>query len=289
MKVQKTLFLTLFFSFFLVVNLQAGSPVWQVMKGENMVFIGATVHVLSQDDYPLPPAFESAYSNSSILIFETDLQNTNSPEYQQLMMKYLMLPDGKILTDVLKHETYKELEKYMDNRGIPLTGFMHFKPGMLAMTLTVLELKRLGIDATGVDKFFTLRASEDQKNIEQLETVEQQLQFLGDIGQGHEDETIMYTLRDMKELPNLMTSLTRAWKRGDIDTIEEIALLPFAKDFPKVHDQLLVQRNNAWVPQIEKLFNTKDIEFVLVGALHLIGKDSVLAKLAAKGYKIRML
>jgi uncharacterized protein YbaP (TraB family) len=37
------------------------------------------------------------------------------------------------------------------------------------------------------------------------------------------------------------------------------------------------------------MFASAEIEFVLVGALHLVGKDGVLAKLGARGYRITQL
>jgi hypothetical protein len=37
------------------------------------------------------------------------------------------------------------------------------------------------------------------------------------------------------------------------------------------------------------MFDSKEVEFVLVGALHLAGKDGVLAKLGARGYRITQL
>jgi len=289
MSVIRISYIVLFLAVCLISSAQADSSVWQVVKGDNLLFIGGTIHVLSKSDYPLPPAFESAYSHSSTLVFETDLQKSYNPEFEKLMMSYLLLPEGQTLKQVLKQDTFQTLEQYMSNRGIPITGFMNFKPSMLAITLVVIELKRLGIDGTGVDEFFSLRASNDQKKVGQLETVEQQLEFLSTMGEGHEDELITYTLHDIQELSTRMASLTEAWRQGDIKKFEEVVLVPFKRDFPEVFDKLIVQRNDAWVPKIESMLNTKDVEFVLVGTLHLIGEDGVLDKLAKKGYKIRML
>ena len=51
----------------------------------------------------------------------------------------------------------------------------------------------------------------------------------------------------------------------------------------------MVERNNAWMPQIEALLTTEEVEFVLVGALHLVGDDGLLAQLSAKGYRVERL
>ena len=51
----------------------AQSSVWKVSKGEKQLYIGGTIHMLSQSDYPLPTEFEEAYDRSKIVVFETNL------------------------------------------------------------------------------------------------------------------------------------------------------------------------------------------------------------------------
>ena len=53
-----------------------------------------------------------------------------------------------------------------------------------------------------------------------------------------------------------------------------------------MHKKLLLDRNRSWIAKLEQLLrNEKDV-LVVVGAGHLVGKDSVVELLAAKGYKI---
>ena len=170
-----------------------------------------------------------------------------------------------------------------------MVNILNFKPGMVAITLTIIELQRLGLLGAGVDDFFRLRALNDQKELGQLETAEEQLAFLSTLGDGQENEMIAYTLRDIKKLPVLMESLKDAWRRGDVRKLEEVGITTFKKDFPEVYDELIVNRNNAWMPQVEAMLKTKEIEFVLVGALHLGVDEGLIAQLAARGYDIRML
>jgi uncharacterized protein len=55
-------------------------------------------------------------------------------------------------------------------------------------------------------------------------------------------------------------------------------------EIKKLDDRLLDERNRAWIPQLETLFAKGNV-FVVVGADHLIGKQGVIATLAAKGYQ----
>jgi uncharacterized protein YbaP (TraB family) len=59
------------------------------------------------------------------------------------------------------------------------------------------------------------------------------------------------------------------------------------KDYPKVYQSLLVERNNNWLPKIERLIKQPEEKFILVGALHLIGEDGLLQQLKNRGYQVR--
>lgn len=273
--------------FFWSLPVQADSPVWKIVKGDHHLFIGGTIHVLTQSDYPLPPTFNKAYDQSVWVVFETDVQQTKTPEFQKALLSELTYSDGRNLMSVLNASTYQALEAHLSSRGIPIANLNQFKPGMVAITLTFIELQRLGLVGTGVDEFFSLRALNDQKKLGQLETVDEQLRFLSTMGQGRENELIAYTLRDIEMLPSYMQSIKKAWRRGDNRKLIEVALTPFKRDFPKVYDQFVVQRNRAWVPKIEAMLRSKDVEFVLVGVLHLVGADGLLAQLAARGCMIQ--
>lgn len=49
---------------------------------------------------------------------------------------------------------------------------------------------------------------------------------------------------------------------------------------------ILTDRNASWVPKIVALFDTPEVELVLVGVSHLVVDDSVLALLADMGFQV---
>lgn len=283
MKVTK--FLVFFFCLFLPHFVVAKSPVWQVSKGDNYLYIAGTVHVLGNDDYPLPPAFEEAYNNSVYIIFEVDINKMESPEVQTMVASKMKYVDGSTLQDHLKPETYAKLEKYLEPLGIPVVTFEDFKPGLVSMMLTMMELKRLGILSVGVDKYYNAKANKDHKLLGKLETIEEQISFLANMGSDDPDEYILYTMREIKQLSPMFKSMKKAWRTGDTKKLAEIGITPL-KEFPEIYQMLIVGRNNAWVPQIEAMLKTEEIELLFVGALHLAGKDSVLKQLEELGYTV---
>lgn len=267
----------------------ADAPVWKVSKNGETVYLGGTVHVLSESDYPLPTAFEQAYEQSSVLVFEMDLSLTQTMAFQQQMLKQMTYQDGRTYADELKPATVKKLNAYMESKGIPVANLQMFKPSMLSITLTIVELQRLGLGGTGVDAFYNAKGITDKKSFKYLELPEQQISYLANMGKGYEDELINYTLDDMKKLPTVMKQMKDAWRVGDNEELYNVAGKEWQEQFPKSYNQLLVERNNNWMPEVEGYFNTKEVEFVLVGAMHLVGKEGVLSQLAAKGYTIKQL
>ena len=285
-KIRCLLSLLLFVSSF---HANAESSVWTVEKDGNRLFLGGTVHLLTDSDYPLPPVYENAYKQSVKLVLETDMQKLQSPEFQSTMMRELSYADGRNLRQVVKKSTYQALEQFFTRRGIPMTDVVGFKPGMVATMMTMVELQRLGLVGTGVDAYYNAKSINDQKQLGQLESVETQLAFIANMGARQVDEMLLYTLSDIEQLPELMKTMKHAWRQGDMAKLKEVGITPFKNEFPDIYRALLVDRNNAWMPQIEAMAKTSEVEFILVGALHLAGDEGLLSQLAARGYKVRKL
>ena len=287
MIIKKAVFITTFIIITFAISAHADSPVWKVSKDNHHLYIGGTIHLLSEKDYPLPSAFNKAYNNSAQLVLETDLQKFAQPEFQKSFMEKMTYSGNQNIKQVLDTQTFQALKKHLSDRGVPVDTMLKYKPGMLVMVLTVIELQRFKLAGIGVDEFFNQKALTDKKKIGYLETIDEQLSFLLKMGEGNENELITQTLHDMKDLPTQMAAMKQAWRKGDNSGLEKMALTEWKKNFPDLYHTLLVKRNNNWIPKIEKMLKTREIEFVLFGALHLVGNEGVLAQLKALGYKIQ--
>jgi len=285
-RILYSLFLLLFaFS----TSTNAETSVWTVTKNGNKLFIGGTVHLLVASDYPLPAAYQKAYARSAKIVLETDMKKLQSTDFQATMMRELSYSGDANLRQVINQQTYKALEQFFSQRGIPMVNIIGFKPGMVATMMTMVELQRLGLAGVGVDAYYNTKTINDGKLLGQLESVETQLNFIATMGIGQEDEMLAYSLADIARLPSLMRTMKDAWRQGDMNTLEAIGITPFKVEFPSIYKALLVDRNNAWIPQIEAMLKTSEVEFVLVGALHLAGEDGLLSQLSSRGYKIELL
>lgn len=264
----------------------ADTSVWKVSLGERQMYIGGTIHVLSNHDYPLPAEYRAAYQKAKIVVLETDLTSVNDLAYQQKVLQRMMYHDNKTLKDDLNSKTYSQLTTFLSKKGIPVEGVQRFKPTMLMMSLLMEELKRLGMAETGVDLHFNQKALADGKSIEHLETLDTQLAVLENMAKGMENEMVLHTLDEIKQLPILMKDMKQAWRKGDLKALEKIGVSQMQNEFPALYQSLLVDRNLAWLPAITKMMQTPEVEMILVGALHLVGEQGILNQLAKMGYRV---
>lgn len=286
MTLTKTLSLS--FGLLLTLSSQAAS-VWKVSNKDHSLYIGGTIHILTPDDYPLAKEYDVAYQAADKLVFETDMAAISSPEFGQKMMGKMMYSDGTTLDEVLKPDTYQSLVMHLSARQIPVQAFASHKPSLVAITLTFVELQAMGYTSEGVDQFYSNKAVKEGKGQTWLETPDEQLAFIANMGSDDPNAMIDYTLKDIKKMPEMFGQLHSTWFKGDMQGMAEVGIVPFKADYPAIYQDILVTRNNNWHPKIVEMLNDQPVEFVLVGALHLAGPDSVLAKLKAQGYKIEKL
>lgn len=269
----------------LPLQLQAKSPVWKISAGDKVLFLAGTLHVLAPSDYPLPEAFNTAYANADEVVLEADIQQLQEPAFQSEMMAHLLYPADTSLKQKLDPETYQALQDYLQTHSLHLQQIDRFKPGMLASALTMLELQRLGMAGSGVDQYFSELAQREHKPQAELETAMSQVEKIAAMGEGQESEFVRHTLQELQALPNFMQELKSAWRRGDTTQLQTLAIDPL-RDFPEIYQSIMVDRNMAWLPKIVAMLDDEEVEFVLVGAAHLVGEDGLLQQLDSLGYAV---
>ncbi len=267
------------------VSVSAQTSLWQISKGDKRLYLGGTVHVLGYEDYPLPEEFTQAFSNSKKVVFETDIVKAKEPEFAQKLLRQMTYPQGKSLKDVLNKQTYQRLVAYFSDK-VPMAQIDTMKPGMVVLMLSAIEFQRMGLVTVGVDEHFWNLARQEGKSIGTLETLDEQLGFLVNMGKGNENELIMSTLNELKQVDLMINTLRSAWRAGNELEMKNIVLQDMVDDYPELYQSMLVKRNHNWLPHIEAMMDNEGIALVLVGALHLVGDDGLLQLFRNKGYEV---
>ena len=262
--------------------------VWRVKGPSATVYLAGSVHLLRETDHPLPPVYDMAYADSQRVVFEVDLAAARSPEGQQSSMTLGMLPAGEGLGDWLSPETEKSLQSYIEKRGLSNGPLQRLRPGMLAMTITSMEAMRMGaLPRFGVESIFDEKARADSKPVTGLETLEFQLNLFNGMTREEQDRLLRVTLEEVEDTPKVLGAMIAAWRAGDGAKLHEELNRHFEPGDEPLMKRLLSDRNASWIPTIEAAIRTKAGENTLfiVGAGHLVGPESVIAMLAAKGYE----
>ncbi len=265
------------------------TSIWVARTDSSVTYIGGTIHLLRASDRPFPPEFDTVYGASDILVFEVDLADVATPEFQRALLSKASYTDGRTLDQVLSAEAYRKLKEYCDENGIPLASMNQMKPGMVALSLVALELMKLGVDQEGIDLYYHGKATADDKTIQGLETIEEQIDLVTAMGDGNESAFILYNLDEMHKMGDMFDKMVAAWKTGDMDTLDDMFLEEMQQEFPKLYDMMIVERNSDWIPRIEEYLTTPATEFVLVGTAHLVGEDGVIEQLRELGYEVEQL
>lgn len=214
------------------------------------------------------------------------MDDLDPAETQQITLELGMLPAGQSLEQLLGKPTYARLVTRAEEVGIDPSLLNRFQPWFAAMTLVQLQLMKMGLAPTsGVEQRFTTRAVADQKPIHGLETLREQLSMLAGLPARQQREFLLYSIDDADRMAEEIDELLSAWRRGDSKALANLLAEGF-EQYPDLYRPLTVDRNRRWLGQIEALLDDREDYLVVVGTLHLVGKDSVIELLQAKGHKV---
>ncbi len=264
------------------------SCLWEVSSEKATLFLLGTVHLLKPGTHTVSPAAEAAFQQAQTILLEVDLDEAESPEAGKLFSRMALLRDETI-EDKISSETLALLVEKTEAMGLPFDRLRSFKPWFLSLTLTLIKLQTLGFDPKhGIDRYFFDKAMQADKEIRALETVEYQLDRFAGLPDRIQEQLLLQTLQELDDLEEEMEQMVEAWSRGEVEVLEELTQESF-KEFPGLYQRLIVERNKNWLLKIEPILNRPGTTMVVVGALHLVGSESVVELLQEQGYTVKQL
>ena len=259
---------------------------WSAEKGKSTIYLLGSIHLLPSELEALDKAIEASYSDATIIVFETDIDGLSDPAFEAKVASLGLLPEGQTLEQHLSQQTYALLQQKAGEFGLQVEIFNQVKPWLCALTLTSVELQRLGFNPNyGIDKYFFDRAKRDGKDIRFLESIDDQLALFTEMSRQEEDSFLAKVLQELDTMRVKVVDMINAWKSGDSDTLASMVKVEF-EGYPEVYSKMLAERNQKWVRQIEALSGQDGNSFVVVGAAHLVGDGSILELLKKKGFTV---
>ena len=130
---------------------------------------------------------------------------------------------------------------------------------------------------------FVEMAKADRKNIEGLESIEDQMNVFNKIPDSTHARMIVEMVKNMGEQRKQFSEMVDAYKKQDLKKLsQKMSESPEWKGF---EDILLVNRNKNWIPRMETAMKS-GTQLFAVGAGHLPGQEGVIMLLREKGYKV---
>ena len=273
---------------FIALADSGGHPVtmWMAEGASNRVYLLGSVHLLREQDHPLPRVIDDVYDDAEALYMELDMDDLDPLLMQATINRLGMLREGTSLRDVMGYELYADAMTIAAELGIPLELLEHTEPWFAAITVEQLALARIGFNPShGIEMHLLKKASADGKEILGFESVEQQLGYLDGLSLEAQRRLLMQTLHESAAIEDVMDDLILAWRSGDIDYLEK-SLLDDVSGYPELYDTIVASRNRLWVDTIDDLLRHEEDYLVVVGALHLVGEDGVPRLLEQRGVRI---
>lgn len=287
-------------------NLRAQPPgapfLWKAERSDAPpIWLFGTIHVPDARVLQLAPQAQAAFSSATHVVTEIPLDL----DAQVGIADALMLPANERLTDVLGTERFDRLQRVVtasleDQQPLVtmalLAALDRLKPWAAMAQLALLDYlpdvvagrpsldARLSADARSAGKALSaLETVEEQARVFDVFTMEEQVTLL--------ENTLAQVERGVATGESPGRQLVDLYLSGDATRLTAAlradgpADAALAGKFERV---LLRDRNRRMAERLERLRAThaEDELFVAVGALHLVGDNSLPALLEAQGYRV---
>ena len=264
---------------------QTKSFLWTVQSGSKVLYLAGSVHALPADVYPLNPAFERAFQASDMLVEEIDFTQADLLTLGPVLASKGMYQNGRTFDQAVSKQTLALVSTRLEG-PLSIELIKSMKPWMVMLMLSAMQAERAGLDTNlGLDKYFFDKATAARKTVVGLETAVSQIDRFDQMPEPLQEQLLLSTLEDLAAESKELTGIVRSWQRGDAASLEATLLSGFKK-YPAAYASLIVERNNNWMPQLDRCLARATPCLVVVGAAHLIGPDGLLALLQRKGYRL---
>ena len=274
----------------------SGSLLWEI-SGNGLPkssYILGSYHVETKDFVEENiKGVKQAFETTNNVIGEIDM--TDMMSQTAAIQAAMMMPADTTYQMLLSEEDCNFLDgKFKESLGAGLDQVGQMKPSGISTIYTLLQFskltgKNLSDPNAAMDSYYQAEGKRQNKKIISLETPKEQMDLLYnseplqtqalDLVCGMKNED--FVISSMQKLDSLyrLQNLT-AMNELSNDTINDPC---YTGD--EFMNKLTTERNNNWMKKLPQLLQD-DSNFIIVGALHLCGKDGILQQLVDKGYTV---
>jgi hypothetical protein len=258
-----------------------------VRDADSTMYLYGTVHVRPNGAEWADAEVRRALAEAEEIWTEIEMSPEADARVQALAQQAGAAPQGRPLSSWLSSEENARLNALTQRLGIPQGALENTQPWAAALALSLIPIMQAGYNpASGVDRAVDAYGDQNGKRMRALETAEAQIGFLAGLSPELQREMLVEAINETQAGPALLNQMSRAWERGDEALLEALVIDDTRREYPELYQTLFVRRNAEWMVTLVREMEGAGVDFVAVGAGHLIGEDGLVALMRARGYTV---
>jgi uncharacterized protein YbaP (TraB family) len=259
-------------------TIEARPPLWHVRDGDTEIWLLGTIHALPPGVRWATPAVSRAIDGADLLV--TEIPAADPQKAAAMFEEFAAVPGLPPLAARLPRTMGGALEKAVAASGVPAATLDGMRSWAAAVTIGAGPVRSAGASPDfGVEAALAQRFAGRRRA-----AFETQAWQLGQFAALPETAQRVMLARAVQDSGGYATTLA-AWTRGDAAGLAA-SVDPGFHGAPIVRAVLLTRRNARWSGWIARRMAAPGRVLVAVGAGHLVGRDSVVAMLRARGLKV---
>ncbi len=258
-----------------------------VRDANSTIYLFGTVHIRRPGSQWGGANARAALAESDEVWTELEITDDAQARAQVLVLQLGMAPSDQPLSGLLTAEENAKLTALLQRLNAPPAMFERMRPWLAAITLSMMPMLQAGYEtAAGVDNAIDAAADALGKRTRAFESIEQQIGFLANLSPEVQRQMLVDSLEQTEMGAEQVDTLSRAWEQGDIETLERLVVEDTRQDYPDVYRVLFADRNNAWMDVLTRELDGSGVDFVAVGAGHMLGPDGLIEQFRARGLSV---
>lgn len=256
---------------------------WKVDNKKSTVYIYASFHLMKDDMLPFSKTIENAFDKSHNLVVECNISTSNMNEIEKNQDKMFYEEDGNVYNH-LSSAGKDKINSLAKEVNLNMNDLKHARLWAIYSTFLDTQLNKSGFNNEGVDAYF-LKKVKYGHNILELESIEKQYDIMNEISDSEQEKQYLTDVSSMKEEGEKNEKSYNAYVQGDEKTLTKLSVNA-VKKYLETYKIEIKDRDLQMADKIGNYLNSNDTYFVVAGAAHCVGSDSIINILKKKGYKV---
>jgi len=267
----------------------ATPPLFKITDEDTEIFLLGTFHFQPKDFNWRSKEINNVIDRAETIWVEVESDSINfGNTAKKIVEEKGSNPDGVSLTSLLDEKSGLRFSAILESLNIPTDALDAMRPwqGFLALSSQLIASEGYN-PASGIDANILREARLRQRNINFLETAEEQLSLFTELDSQTEIALLQLTINNWAKQKDQLTLLLNAWITGDLEKIDTLMNDVLRKNAPAVYQRLITDRNHRWAEKISTLLEEPGVILVAVGTGHLVGEGSLPALLQGANLNIK--